>query len=162
MFRVSQAIEFSYGHRLLNYQGKCSHLHGHNGKVLVTLQAAAVDDRGMVVDFGEIKGIISQWIAEHLDHRMILHQHDPAVPPLRELGEPLVLLDRNPTAENIARLIADFATGRGLPVVELRLWETPRCSAAYWPGAAGADTIRMLEVNQEVRGRSVQPVKEDS
>ncbi len=162
MFRVSQEIDFSYGHRLLDYQGKCSHLHGHNGKVLVTLETAGVDDSGMVVDFGEIKRIISRWIDEHLDHRMILHQDDPAVPPLRELGEPLVLLDRNPTAENIARLIADFATGRGLPVVELRLWETPRCSAAYWPGAAGTDTIRMLEVNREVLGQSVQPVKEDS
>jgi len=162
MFRVSQEIEFSYGHRLLNYEGKCGHLHGHNGKVLVTLQAAGVDDRGMVLDFGEIKRIIERWIDERLDHRMILHQDDPAVPPLGALGEPLVLLDRNPTAENIARLIADFAVGRGLPIAELRLWETPRCSASYWPGAAGDDTIRMTEVNQEVFGRSVQPVKEDS
>lgn len=162
MFRVSQEIEFSYGHRLLNYQGKCSHLHGHNGKLLVTLEAPGVDDRGMVVDFGQIKRIIGRWIDEHLDHRMILHQDDPAVPLLRALREPLVLLDRNPTAENIARLIADFAIGCGLPVVELRLWETPRCSAAYWPRAAAADTIRLVEVNQEVFGRSVQPLKEDS
>jgi len=162
MFRVFQEIEFSYGHRLLNYQGKCSHLHGHNGKVLVTLESARVDQRGMVVDFGEIKRILSRWIDEHLDHRMILHQDDPAVGPLSELGEPLVLLDRNPTAENIARLIADFARSRGLPIVELRLWETPRCSAAYWPDAEQTDTIRIREVNQEVLGRSVQPVKEDS
>ncbi|MEM4248235.1 MAG: 6-carboxytetrahydropterin synthase, partial [Candidatus Nanoarchaeia archaeon] len=34
-YQVSREIEFSYGHRLLNYEGKCKHLHGHNGKALV-------------------------------------------------------------------------------------------------------------------------------
>ena len=37
MFRVSREINFCYGHRLLNYPGKCCHLHGHNGKLTITL-----------------------------------------------------------------------------------------------------------------------------
>ena len=37
-----------------------------------------------------------------------MHHDDPAVPMLRELGEPMYLMDTNPTAENIAKLIYDF------------------------------------------------------
>jgi 6-pyruvoyltetrahydropterin/6-carboxytetrahydropterin synthase len=135
MFHVSREIDFCYGHRLLDYEGKCRHLHGHNGRVLITFAAGRLDPRGMVVDFGEIKQVLSRWIDEALDHRMILRRDDPAVPLLEQLGEPLVLMDANPTAENIARLIFDFAAGRGFPVVEVRLWETPRCSATYCPSS---------------------------
>jgi len=133
MFRVAREIDFCYGHRLLNYAGKCRHLHGHNGKVLVTIEASGLDERGMVLDFGEIKQALSRWIDENLDHRMILHRDDPAVPHLTQLGEPLYLMDANPTAENIARLIFEHAVRLGFPVVEVRLWETPNCVAIYAP-----------------------------
>ena len=85
----------------------------------------------MVLDFSDIKRAVSRWIDEHLDHRMILNRDDPIVPVLETLGEPMYLLDVNPTAENIARLIFDFARSKGFPVVEVRLWETPCCYAAY-------------------------------
>jgi len=133
MFRVSREIEFCYGHRLLDYEGKCRYLHGHNGLALVTIESAGLDHRGMVMDFSEIKEVLSQWIDQWLDHRMILRRDDPAVAPLQQLGEPLYLLDVNPTAENIARLIFDYARSQGFPVVEVRLWETPRCCAVYSP-----------------------------
>lgn len=133
MFRVSRRIDFCYGHRLLNYQGKCRHLHGHNGKVVITIEASRLDQRGMVLDFSEIKRVVSRWIDENLDHRMLLIRDDPAVPALEKLGEPLYLMDENPTAENIAKLIFDFGASQGFPVVEVSLWETPRCSATYCP-----------------------------
>lgn len=133
MFRVSREIEFCYGHRLLNYEGKCRHLHGHNGKAIITIQTSGLDDRGMVLDFSEIKQAVSAWIEENLDHKMLLARHDPVVPLLRELGEPMHLMDANPTAENIARLIFEYMAGQGFPVVEVGLWETPRCYAAYCP-----------------------------
>lgn len=87
----------------------------------------------MVLDFNQIKTVVSRWIDENLDHRMILNRDDPAVPILQELGEPLYLLDVNPTAENIAKLIADYAASQGIPVAEVRLWETPHCFATYSP-----------------------------
>ena len=74
---------------------------------------------------------MSRWIDENLDHRMILDRTDPAVPVLQELGEPMYLMDISPTAENIAKLIFDVAAEQGFPVVEVRLWETPRCCATY-------------------------------
>ena len=40
-------------------------------------------------------------------------------------------MDRNPTAETIARLILEQASDAGLPVVEVVLWGTERCSATY-------------------------------
>lgn len=135
MFHITREIHFCYGHRLLNYEGKCKHLHGHNGKAVIKLRSEALDSRGMVLDFSEIKRSVAAWIDEALDHRMILHRDDPAAPLLSQLGEPLFLVDFNPTAENIARLIYERAKAQGLPVVEVQLWETPKCCAAYCPQA---------------------------
>jgi 6-pyruvoyltetrahydropterin/6-carboxytetrahydropterin synthase len=131
MYRVTRQIDFCYGHRLLNYAGKCKNLHGHNGRAVIVIESPTLDDRGMVMDFSDIKRVVSTWIDENLDHRMILHRDDPAIPPLRQLNEPLYVVDCNPTAENIARLIHEFAAGQGFPVVETRLWETPNCYATY-------------------------------
>jgi 6-pyruvoyltetrahydropterin/6-carboxytetrahydropterin synthase len=138
MFRVAREIDFCYGHRLLNYEGKCRHLHGHNGRVVITLEATQLDPRGMVLDFSDIKDVVSRWIDEELDHRMLLRRDDPVVPLLKGLGEPMHLMDVNPTAENIARLIFDYTAARRFPVVEVRLWETPRCYATYCPSSRPA------------------------
>src|SRR5437764_14600119 len=89
MFRVSREIDFCYGHRLLNYDGKCKYLHGHNGRAVITIEAAGLDDRGMVLDFSDIKNVVSLWIDENLDHRMILNRNDPARAALEKLGEPM-------------------------------------------------------------------------
>lgn len=131
MFRVTREIDFCYGHRLLNYEGKCRYLHGHNGRAIITIEAETLDHRGMVMDFSDIKKVVSTWIDDNLDHRMLLNRDDPFVPVLEEMGEPLYLLDANPTAENIAKLIHDFAHEHGYPIVETRLWETPNCFATY-------------------------------
>jgi 6-pyruvoyltetrahydropterin/6-carboxytetrahydropterin synthase len=131
MFRVTREIDFCYGHRLLNYGGKCKYLHGHNGRAVIAIESPKLDPRGMVLDFSDIKGVVSQWIDDNLDHRMILHRDDPARALLEQLGEPMYLIDTNPTAENIAKLIFDFTKSQGFPIVECRLWETPRCFATY-------------------------------
>ena len=131
MFRVTRQMDFCYGHRLLDYDGKCKHLHGHNGRAVISIEAETLDSRGMVMDFSDIKRVVSHWIDENLDHRMILNHEDPAVPFLQQLGEPVYLIDENPTAENIAKLIFDFAAGRGYPVVQVDLWETRSCYASY-------------------------------
>jgi 6-pyruvoyltetrahydropterin/6-carboxytetrahydropterin synthase len=133
MYRVTREINFCYGHRLLQYDGKCKYLHGHNGRAVITFEAAELDTRGMVLDFSDIKHVVSNWIDQNLDHRMILHRDDPARAALEQLGEPIYLVDSNPTAENIARLIFDYARSQGFPVVETLLWETPHCMATYRP-----------------------------
>jgi 6-pyruvoyltetrahydropterin/6-carboxytetrahydropterin synthase len=102
--------------------------------VVITLEAPELDERGMVIDFSEIKSVVSRWIDDQLDHRMILHKDDPVVATLQQMGEPLYLLDENPTAENIVRLIYRFTRDHGFPIVEAKLWETPRCFATYGEG----------------------------
>jgi 6-pyruvoyltetrahydropterin/6-carboxytetrahydropterin synthase len=131
MYRVTREIRFCYGHRLLNYDGKCRHLHGHNGRAVIALAAPQLDSLGMVVDFSRIKRVVTAWINETLDHKMLLHKDDPLLPLLRQHGEPVFVLDVNPTAENIARLIHDYAVAQGFPVAEVHLWETDDCFATY-------------------------------
>jgi 6-pyruvoyltetrahydropterin/6-carboxytetrahydropterin synthase len=131
MYRVTREIDFCYGHRLLDYDGKCRHLHGHNGRAVITLEAPDLDRRGMLVDFSDIKREVQEWIDETIDHTMLLRADDPILPVLRERGERVYEMQVNPTAENIARLIYERALDAGLPVVEVLLWETPRCHAAF-------------------------------
>lgn len=131
MHRIVRHLDFCYGHRLLQHPGKCLHLHGHNGRAEVTLQAEHLDSRGMVADFSDVKRQVKGWIDEHLDHKMILHRDDPLVPVLQEAGEPVTLMDAHPTAEEIARWIFEAARQMGLPVTEVRLWETPNAVAVY-------------------------------
>ena len=87
MYYISKRIEIAYAHQLrLNYESKCQRLHGHNGIATIYCCAEELDENGMVVDFTHVKRRIS----DQLDHRC--------------LNE---LFDFNPTAENIARWIAD-------------------------------------------------------
>jgi 6-pyruvoyltetrahydropterin/6-carboxytetrahydropterin synthase len=131
MYLVTREIHFCYGHRLLDYSGKCRHLHGHNGRAVISLAATQLDDLGMVMDFSHIKRVVSAWIDENLDHKMILNRKDPILPLLQKQGEPVFLLDANPTAESIARLIYDFTRAQGFPVVQVQLWETDDSYATY-------------------------------
>lgn len=131
MYQVTREIPFCYGHRLLNYDGKCKNLHGHNGLAEITIESADLDKSGFVVDFSLIKQVVTKWVDENFDHRMLLHQDDPLVGYLTEQNEPIKVLDVNPTAENIARLIFEFVASQGFPVTQVKLWETPSCYAVY-------------------------------
>lgn len=135
MFRVTEIVDFCYGHRLLRYQGKCAHLHGHNGRAEIILQAPSLNDQSMVADFSEIARVVRGFIEQNLDHRMLLHRNDPLAAILKQHDEPVFLMDADPTAEAIARLIYDEAASRGLGVVEVRLWETDTSIASYAPPA---------------------------
>lgn len=131
MYTVSREFAFCYGHRLLEYAGKCAHLHGHNATVRITLRSERLDESGMVLDFTELKRTIGLWIETELDHRMLLCERDPLLPLLREAGEPVVVLPFNPTAENLARLIFEKVREFKLPVTETALWETGKCCAVF-------------------------------
>ena len=128
---VTKVIDFCYGHRLLNYEGKCRYLHGHNGRVEIDITTDKLDNRGMAYDFTDIKQVIKAWIDKELDHKMLLNEKDPVLPILQEMKDPLFVFQGNPTAENIAKLIFEEALRLGFPVEEVRLWETPDSYATY-------------------------------
>ena len=131
MYRVTKRIDFCYGHRLLDYDGVCKHPHGHNALAEIEVRTDALDERNMVADFGDIKRLVKGWIDRELDHKMILRHDDPLVAPLQALGEPVHLLESNPTVERIAKLIFDEAVTLGLNIVQVTVWETPTSFATY-------------------------------
>lgn len=87
MYYVRKRIEISAAHCLsLSYESKCTNLHGHNWIITVECRSRELNEDGMVVDFTEIKRMIT----DLLDHKVINN-----------------VVDFNPTAENIARWIVD-------------------------------------------------------
>jgi 6-pyruvoyltetrahydropterin/6-carboxytetrahydropterin synthase len=131
MYSVTKRIDFCYGHRLLDYDGVCKHPHGHNAVAEIEVRTDTLDQRNMVVDFTDIKQRMKSWIDRELDHRMILRRDDPLVDALHRLGEPVYLLESNPTVERIARLLFDMSREQGLPVSRVTVWETPSSWATY-------------------------------
>jgi len=82
MYYITKRIEIAGSHSLtLNYESKCSQLHGHNWIITVKCRAKELDENGMVTDFSRIK----TQIEDVLDHK--------------NFNE---ILPFNPTAENIA------------------------------------------------------------
>ncbi len=159
MFKVAKMIYFNYGHRLLgghdkphspskdlkangtsagnlqleeeSGQHKCSHLHGHSARVEIEMASPKLNPKGMVVDFFDIKRTIGEWIDCHLDHKMILWSKDPLAKLLKKAGEPVVLVEENPTAEMLARWIFCEARRMKLPVSKVTLWENQDSCAVY-------------------------------
>lgn len=131
MHKIKKTFHLAYGHRLLNYNGKCENLHGHNGVVEVTLKAARLNSERMVMDFTELGRTVKAWLDENLDHKVILAEADPLGPVLKAQGQACYLTAENPTAEVLAKLIYDRARALRLPVDEVAFWETPTSMALY-------------------------------
>ena len=131
MYSVTKRIDFCYGHRLLDYDGVCKHPHGHNAVAEIEVHSGELDSRCMVCDFGDIKRVVKTWIDGTIDHKMILRGDDPLVGPLQQMGEPVFIVESNPTVEHIAKIIFDYARSQGLPVESVRVWETPTSCATF-------------------------------
>lgn len=88
MYYITKRLEISAAHRLdLDYESKCTAVHGHNWIITVHCRAAELNANGMVTDFTAVKAMIS----DTLDHKVL---ND--------------VLPFNPTAENIARYLCDL------------------------------------------------------
>lgn len=131
MYSISKSFSFCYGHRLLGDKGKCRNLHGHTAKVVIHLESGILDENGMVCHFDNLKNTIGKWIEENLDHAMLLSKDDPAAKVLKEIGERLYVMETNPTAESIAKLIHTQAKSQKLPVARVEMWESDTAKASY-------------------------------
>ena len=146
MNKVSVAVDFCYGHRLLNYSVKCRHFHGHNGRVEVTAASNSLDETGFVVDFSDLKSFTKKWIDEAWDHRMQLNEKDEALAAMITTDPKVRAVPFNPTAENMATellgVVDVFLTtvflnahkNRNLDIVSVKFWETPTSYAEAFIG----------------------------
>ena len=131
MYTVTKTVSFAYGHRLLDYSGKCENLHGHNGRVELTLRAHALNGDRMVADFTALGAALKGWVEEHWDHKMILCVRDPLLKTLKGCGQDCFETPDNPTAEVLAELVFREMRRLGMPVTCVRLWETETSVACY-------------------------------
>ena len=138
MFEIVKHIDFCFGHRLLEYEGKCNQPHGHNGRLEIRLTAEGLDGLGMVADFRDVRHRVEDWIEDNLDHRMILQRGDPLVAAIEALGQWVYTIDEPPTTENLAKLIYSHVKAMGFSVASVTLWETPDSYATFSPQAVDA------------------------
>ena len=121
MFEVMIERHFSSAHQLRGYKGKCENLHGHNYKIEIYARGRELDNIGLLVDFGELKGAADE-VVQYLDHRNINE--------LEPFDEEL-----NPSAENLARYILERVASRvgdeRVQVYKVRCFETPTSVATY-------------------------------
>jgi 6-pyruvoyltetrahydropterin/6-carboxytetrahydropterin synthase len=120
MYEIEIIAGFSAAHLLREYKGKCEHLHGHNYKVHVTVQAESPGAGGMIIDFGDLKQITGH-VLEPLDHAFLNE-----IPPFDKI---------EPSAENLAAHIFDQIAAR-LPerrgkLNSVSVWESDTAQATF-------------------------------
>jgi 6-pyruvoyltetrahydropterin/6-carboxytetrahydropterin synthase len=121
MYELKTVTQFGAAHQISNIGGKCENLHGHNWKIEVYVKGQDLGADGLLVDFKEIKGAVSN-IIEELDHKF--------------LNELEYFKGISPSSENIARFIFD-ALEKGLnnetiKVSRVTAWESDSACATYF------------------------------
>jgi 6-pyruvoyltetrahydropterin/6-carboxytetrahydropterin synthase len=121
MYRLKIVTSFAAAHNLLNYQGDCENLHGHNWRVEVTVSAHGLDKAGLGIDFKILKAETNA-LLKNLDHRYLNE-----LPPFLELS---------PSSENIARHLYHELTKRlttdNVKVEMVTVWESDNAAASYY------------------------------
>lgn len=147
--QITRRLEFDAGHRIPDHQSKCCHLHGHRYAIEVTLigtpvELVGIPENGMVMDFSRVKQLAKIHVVDVWDHAFLVYRGDTSVLTFLNSmpGHKTVVLDKVPTAENLASLA--FATldpiyqatlGNQLRLQRVRIYETPNC----WADASRGD-----------------------
>ncbi|MDP4163795.1 MAG: 6-carboxytetrahydropterin synthase QueD [Bacillota bacterium] len=116
---VSKEFTFDSAHHLHHYEGKCKNLHGHTYKVIFGI-SGYVDERGLMIDFGDIKEIWKTEIEIHLDHKYL----NETLPPMNTTAENMVVWIYEKMAEALGH-IDRKKQYIGARVEFVRLYETP-------------------------------------
>ena len=140
--RITKGFSFEAGHALYGYDGKCKNLHGHSYKLSVTVIGSPITDKtnpkfGMVIDFTDLKRIVTEQIVDKFDHATIFNKNTPHVnlaKTLKDEGHNVLLVDYQPTTEC---MVTDFAKKiaerlpNNIKLFSLKLQET-ESSYAEW------------------------------
>jgi 6-pyruvoyltetrahydropterin/6-carboxytetrahydropterin synthase len=140
---ITRRLEFDAGHRIPDHKSQCRHLHGHRYAIEITLSGDVIDKagdaaNGMVMDFSQVKDLAKQHVVDLWDHSFLVFAGDQAVVEFLNSmpGHKTVILDRVPTAENLAQVAFELLDaayrdtyGNHLRLAQVRLYETPNCWA---------------------------------
>jgi len=143
VLKITRKLEFDAGHRIPDHRSQCRNLHGHRYVIEITLEGDLVEavgapDRGMVMDFADVKSLAMEHLVGQWDHAFIVYEGDQQVRDFLASmpGHKTVVLDCIPTVENLAvvafRILSevyDAHYGVNLRLKHLRLYETPNCWA---------------------------------
>ena len=120
MFELKIITHFAAAHQLQMVAKKCENMHGHNWKIEVCIAGETLNNAGVLIDFGELKGYLSE-IIEKLDHKF-----------LNELD---FFHNDNPSSENIAYYIAHKLKKKiishDIKVTRVTAWESEDACATY-------------------------------
>ena len=131
------------GHRQWRDKGHCSYVHGYGRYVRLTFEATELDERGWVMDFGDLRGV-KNWIEDEWDHRTLIAADDPVIPELKTLekvgGINLNILPEGylPGIEESCRYLYDNLnpmiqqkTNNRVELTRIEIWETERNQGEY-------------------------------
>lgn len=120
MYNLTIHTHFAAAHNLINYQGDCENLHGHNWKVEVSVSARELDDAGLAIDFKILKKETNK-VLDNLDHKY-LNDLDP-------------FKNISPSSEHIARYLFEELTkvlnNENVSVNKVNVWESDYACASY-------------------------------
>jgi len=121
MYKLTIRTSFAAAHNLVNYQGECENLHGHNWKVELAVIARELDKAGLGIDFKILKSEAGLVIKE-LDHKF--------------LNENPAFKNVSPSSENISRFLygrfSERLNNKNISVESVTVWESDNASACYY------------------------------
>lgn len=132
---ITKIYRTETAHRIFNYEGPCSNIHGHSYKWEVTIEAEQLDLHDMVTDFKALKHMLEDTIGR-FDHVIVLHKRDPLRAALEDSGVKILSFNSNPTAESFVLRVAhmfnhQFFTGGRIKLKSIKCWETETSYAEY-------------------------------
>jgi len=138
MYRLSKEFTFAMGHRLSCHKGACKNFHGHNYKVEVGVKSKKLNDEGMIIDFGNLKGIVNTFL-DMMDHALMINDTDHEIAEKMEELLPFIKIIETPfepTAENMAREIYEnvgekLKEGWDVDIDYVTVYETDTSKATY-------------------------------
>jgi 6-pyruvoyltetrahydropterin/6-carboxytetrahydropterin synthase len=144
MYHLTTNHSFDSAHFLAVYEGKCSNIHGHRWKVVVTVQSMTLQtnkqQNGMLVDFSQLKNDLKEEV-DSMDHALIIERNTlkpNTLSALQDEGFQIIMLDFRPTAENLAKYFYNQMKRRGYQVKTATVYETPNNCASYEEESDGA------------------------
>jgi 6-pyruvoyltetrahydropterin/6-carboxytetrahydropterin synthase len=121
MYELMIESKFAAAHQLRGYQGGCEKLHGHNWRVTIAVTAERLDERGLALDFHDLKKSLREAL-DPLDHSF--------------LNELFPFTQINPSSENLAKWIYDNMSKKinndNIEVASVTVWESDTASASYF------------------------------